>query len=117
MSEYRYTEDEGRPGIWAQGEGVFFPDVPPHVSVHALYREGMRLAEIAVETGPGIDGLAARALRKEAIALRAEVGRLRATLAEIGQAAHGAHGGRGSFRWCGERCCDLARRAEQGGQP
>lgn len=71
MSTYRHTEHEGRTGIWAQGEGVFFPDVPPEVSVHALYRAGLRLAEIAVETGPGIDGLAARALRKEVIALRA----------------------------------------------
>lgn len=58
-----------------------------------------------------------RALLAEVDRRDAEVARLRAALAEVGQAAHGAHGGRGSFRWCGERCCDLARRGEQGGQP
>ena len=50
----------------------------------------------------------------ELLRLRTEVERLRAAIPAIGQAAHAAHGGRGGFRWCGERCCALAYGVERG---
>lgn len=47
---------------------------------------------------------------RDALARRAAA--LGAALAHVGQLAHGQHGGRGSFRWCGEPACREAYRAE-----